>query len=108
MQTTLSHYRMLEQIGAGSMGVVYRAHDDNLDRDVALKVLPEGTLAEEAAHRRFKKEALAFLSPSHDIARRQQAAPREANANRQGNRASPGRRGRRKRFSCLCRTSRGL
>ena len=37
----LSHYRVLEEIGAGGMGVLYRAHDERLDRDVGVKVLPD-------------------------------------------------------------------
>jgi serine/threonine protein kinase/tetratricopeptide (TPR) repeat protein len=62
---TLGHYRVLEQIGAGGMGVVYRAHDERLDRDVALKVLPAGTLADEAARKRFRKEALTLSKLNH-------------------------------------------
>src|SRR6266853_3737443 len=61
----LSHYRILEQIGAGGMGVVYRAHDLQLDRDVALKVLPAGTLNDGSAHARFRKEALALARLNH-------------------------------------------
>src|SRR5579885_3608839 len=61
----LSHYRVLEQIGAGGMGVVYRAHDEQLERDVAIKVLPPGTLADESARRRFRKEALALAKLNH-------------------------------------------
>jgi serine/threonine protein kinase/tetratricopeptide (TPR) repeat protein len=61
----LGHYRILEQIGAGGMGVVYRAHDEQLDRDVALKVLPAGTLADEVARKQFRKEALALAKLSH-------------------------------------------
>ena len=61
----LSHYRILEQIGAGGMGVVYRAHDVRLDRDVALKVLSPGTLVEISARKRFHREALALSKLNH-------------------------------------------
>ncbi len=62
---TLSHYRILEKIGAGGMGEVYRARDEHLGRDVALKVLPAGTLADEHARSRFRKEAEALSKLNH-------------------------------------------
>ncbi|MGC1370994.1 MAG: protein kinase [Candidatus Sulfotelmatobacter sp.] len=61
----LSHYRILEQIGAGGMGVVYRAHDEQLDRDVAIKVLPPRRVGDEEARSRFRKEALSLARLNH-------------------------------------------
>ena len=63
--STLSHFRVLDQIGAGGMGVVYRAHDEQLDRDVALKVLPADLFANDSARRRFRREALALGKLNH-------------------------------------------
>jgi serine/threonine protein kinase len=61
----LSHYRIVQQIGAGGMGVVYRAHDEHLDRDVALKVLPQSMVTDERTRQRFRKEALALAKLNH-------------------------------------------
>jgi TolB-like protein/Tfp pilus assembly protein PilF len=61
----LGHYLILNQLGAGGMGVVYCALDEKLDRKVALKVLSSGVLADEAARRRFHKEALALAKLNH-------------------------------------------
>src|SRR5258707_1151802 len=61
----IGHYRIVERIGAGGMGEVYRAHDEQLDRDVALKVLPSGTLTHEGARRQFRKEALTLAKLNH-------------------------------------------
>ncbi len=65
LNQTLSHYRIVEQIGAGGMGVVYRARDEQLERDVAIKVLPPGALADDLARKRFRKEALSLARLNH-------------------------------------------
>jgi serine/threonine protein kinase/tetratricopeptide (TPR) repeat protein len=62
---TLGHYRIEQQIGAGGMGVVYRARDQRLDRDVALKLLPQGLLNDETAGELLRKEALALSKLNH-------------------------------------------
>src|ERR1019366_3855667 len=63
--TGLGHYRIVEKIGAGGMGEVYRAHDEHLARDVAIKVLPPGTLIDESARKHFHKEALILSQLNH-------------------------------------------
>ena len=61
----LGHYRIVEKIGAGGMGEVYRARDEHLARDVAIKVLPPGTLIDESARKHFHKEALILSQLNH-------------------------------------------
>jgi serine/threonine protein kinase len=63
--TTLGHYRIAEKIGAGGMGVVYRAYDERLDRDVAVKVLPEEVADDPDRLARFEREAKLLASLSH-------------------------------------------
>lgn len=63
--TQLGPYTIVALLGQGGMGVVYRARDERLQRDVAIKVLPPGLLSDEPAKSRFRKEALALARLSH-------------------------------------------
>jgi serine/threonine protein kinase len=63
--TKLGPYEILSRLGAGGMGVVYLARDIRLERDVAIKVLSPGLLPDEAARKRFNKEALALAKLNH-------------------------------------------
>jgi len=62
---TLGHYSIIAKMGAGGMGEVYKARDQKLERDVALKILPAGSLIDESARKRFRKEALALSKLNH-------------------------------------------
>src|SRR5262245_7259143 len=61
----LGHYRLVEEIGKGGMGVVFRARDEQLERDVAIKVLPPGTFPDENARKRFRREAHVLAKLNH-------------------------------------------
>ena len=63
--TKLGHYEILDRLGAGGMGDVYRARDMTLDRDVAIKVLPEDFAEDAERLARFEREAKVLASLNH-------------------------------------------
>src|SRR3954447_26310070 len=64
-QQTMAHYRIVSKLGEGGMGAVYRATDTRLNRDVAIKVLPDAFAADAGRMARFEREAQILASLNH-------------------------------------------
>ena len=64
-RTILGRYQVIRELGAGGMGTVFLAHDSKLQRDVAIKMLKESTVQDQASIERFKREVKAIAGLSH-------------------------------------------
>src|ERR1043166_8845327 len=65
-QLSIAHFRIISKLGQGGMGEVYRARDDKLGRDVAIKILPEALAQDSDRLARFKREAQVLASLNHN------------------------------------------